>query len=99
SPTLFILFPYTTLFRSTSSSTSPHMTEWSEARKRYRACSRIARCEKSESQTSLSPCPVSTCGPYLKGQSMTNAVSMPLIDAMARSEEHTSELQSRLHLV
>src|SRR5687768_17952953 len=70
------LFPYTTLFRSPSPSTSATFTFFSEHGQATFECS-------------LDLGPVTPCS---SPKTYTNLVP-------GRSEEHTSELQSRLHLV
>src|SRR5687768_17690152 len=69
------LFPYTTLFRSSS----PY------SRMPWRTCARYAL---SPQFTSCSRTP-----------EMTPVVQLKIRENRRRSEEHTSELQSRLHLV
>src|SRR5260370_25555588 len=69
------LFPYTTLFRSTS---------------------RCPWCSTSV-PTGTEVCP--SCGAALIASADGGVPGLTAIDAEARSEEHTSELQSHLNLV
>src|SRR5687768_18204445 len=71
------LFPYTTLFRSSASSTSPAAPE------------RIRPLTASYTVPSP-PTAITSAAPSATARSVSVAT---------RSEEHTSELQSRLHLV
>src|SRR2546429_2945573 len=77
------LFPYTTLFRSKWTCQAPF---------------RLGRTSTSRHLPSLAAPPrsVSSPPPSLRPPSLALA-SLPVI--LRRSEEHTSELQSRLHLV
>src|SRR2546429_3362781 len=75
------LFPYTTLFRSTSSSGVPSLS----CRQSFGSAAAAAGSVKKMVATSVQKIP------------MAQAIPSPLRDG--RSEEHTSELQSRLHLV
>src|SRR5256884_2554105 len=78
------LFPYTTLFRSRASPTSrPSSSSWSCSSCVPRGSSGPARCGASSG--AVAP---------LAGRRNVFGLA-----ALARSEEHTSELQSRLHLV
>src|SRR5687768_17886956 len=71
------LFPYTTLFRSTSAL---------ELAERYLSIH-------------LTWQPGGKLGPNIRHVGEDTRAGTELIVAMQRSEEHTSELQSRLHLV
>src|SRR5690554_7388548 len=75
-PPTSTLFPYTTLFRSTPTSTTP--TPWNAAG------TRVATSRAS----AMASAPRNTSRPTVK-----------LRKKSTRSEEHTSELQSRPHLV
>src|SRR5687768_17884611 len=78
------LFPYTTLFRSLVS--SPHFEGARELDTVQSGAVRITSDEESIDLT--------------KGDSAHYRADVPhAIQNTARSEEHTSELQSRLHLV
>src|SRR5256884_6306084 len=74
------LFPYTTLFRSTSETT----TSKGWAASSSRACSAVAQLVTKRDSLSISR-------PMVSRRSA--------LSSTYRSEEHTSELQSRLHLV
>src|SRR2546429_5050983 len=82
------LFPYTTLFRSTAHTAG--------ARSSPRRCvSTREACVKrsaSASREKVEICCVQTSPRLLQ-------VTSPITSVLTRSEEHTSELQSRLHLV
>src|SRR2546429_2795398 len=79
------LFPYTTLFRSSDSCC--HIT-----RKRAEAlCPMLCESSRNPEPSSTSYIPRMGCSRYRGSGSSTTS--------MYRSEEHTSELQSRLHLV
>src|SRR2546429_1484115 len=81
------LFPYTTLFRSKS-----------DAAKIQRALTAVATRHGLTEEISEGPEEVVSF--YLKNGVRTHAIQIHLgAVAAERSEEHTSELQSRLHLV
>src|SRR3712207_8189965 len=78
------LFPYTTLFRSSSFGTAVISLEWSStvtcaSTRRWSAAQALTRCR----------------GDCAVARSKERRSVLPLI----RSEEHTSELQSRQYLV
>src|SRR2546422_7650249 len=77
------LFPYTTLFRSTTYGSPPCVEVGSRFRDRRQAVLTSSRSGRTPNCTS-----------YWHGQKLS-----PATDDWPRSEEHTSELQSRLHLV
>src|SRR5687768_17681322 len=81
------LFPYTTLFRSDIQSDGEWRASWSLTTKKGSARS-CDRCSSTRGTTSASPAVVA------KRSSCTRRRAR-----ISRSEEHTSELQSRLHLV
>src|SRR2546422_4214532 len=72
------LFPYTTLFRSTS---------WSRAR------------EAPSTERISIQCPSSMMSMSVAVSQKNTLPGRPKTTSALRSEEHTSELQSRLHLV
>src|SRR2546429_5420896 len=90
------LFPYTTLFRSIS------VTELTKAEPcappmaapHGRACMRIG-CPMAPTRPPVWTSPPATV--CISTRSTRNECSSPTL--ISRSEEHTSELQSRLHLV
>src|SRR2546422_6695161 len=73
------LFPYTTLFRSTSAADLENLK---------------TQVESLTAQASAAQTAVSSADAALENQKGSSAA-----DLQGRSEEHTSELQSRLHLV
>src|SRR2546422_1827876 len=77
------LFPYTTLFRSTSSCDA----YWSDV---------YSSAGHAEASAPVSYAVGSTPGASARGSSCSWSCSC---SGSGRSEEHTSELQSRLHLV
>src|SRR5256884_6249077 len=77
------LFPYTTLFRS--SKPVLESSEKSADGGSFRLKMRTAKCVASQ----VVP----------RSSTMPRSSSKPMPTARSRSEEHTSELQSRLHLV
>src|SRR5690606_40306145 len=79
------LFPYTTLFRSEPSITD--RSEWHRpaARTRTRTSPRPGGCSRTVSIAS--------------GRDCAYGAGVPIVRSTARSEEHTSELQSRENLV
>src|SRR5687768_17729878 len=85
------LFPYTTLFRSTRRITlSATITE--ARRPGYVSC----RTASNERGVAISGAALLRARP---GSEPMSGTAANLLCAKARSEEHTSELQSRLHLV
>src|SRR2546422_8474891 len=78
------LFPYTTLFRSLLAATSPLLQAWYVRAKPHRNPYRLFAISNFASLAALAGYPF---------------VVEPYLAAHERSEEHTSELQSRLHLV
>src|SRR2546429_5302061 len=80
------LFPYTTLFRSSEPSGSP---------RRSRCRARSASAPGSECRSSRYNCPW-RCATHGYGR---RECELLVVTCLLRSEEHTSELQSRLHLV
>src|SRR5690606_39795490 len=84
-------FPYTTLFRSCL-----------RIRSATRRCSRRVRRLASGSPPSLEACCcASGCCPTSRRRELdlTGTAELPTLDTWNRSEEHTSELQSRENLV
>src|SRR2546429_7084415 len=81
------LFPSTTLFRSLIGLVAGGTALW--ALYRLRAGARAAPSEEQESDSVFEQWPT--------GALVVNPRSLQILDQ--RSEEHTSELQSRLHLV
>src|SRR3712207_6908091 len=79
------LFPYTTLFRSTLSRTVPVMTA-------------TAASPAGPSSSNASSANTSEASPRGPNQPMKRTVRASIVVPM-RSEEHTSELQSRQYLV
>src|SRR2546422_3276555 len=79
------LFPYTTLFRSCAGCWASGNSSWARS---------ALICEVGKSP--VTPTMVSVCGVF---SSAPNVNRLPMASAASRSEEHTSELQSRLHLV
>src|SRR5690606_40662839 len=79
-----ILFPYTTLFRSPESSATP-------TRRQARS--------KDSSTTSMAPLARTSCTAGACGEASACATSRRALSTSVRSEEHTSELQSRENLV
>src|SRR3712207_7263035 len=80
------LFPYTTLFRSTESTTSP---------RRPADSVRIVPSMKATSGITLLVDPAAMCATVTTAGSVTGTRRVTI----DRSEEHTSELQSRQYLV
>src|SRR5687768_17792924 len=83
------LFPYTTLFRSFWSPTYPHT--------RFRTSAPMGVLTSEFPETDPAGCTGSTAGRPATSSSWTSRDVRCC--PTARSEEHTSELQSRLHLV
>src|SRR2546429_6865103 len=79
------LFPYTTLFRSAASSRAPSSVHLSRPAPALRGPSRHA-VPRRDSRPRGPP-------------ALRDALRRHLRISVRRSEEHTSELQSRLHLV
>src|SRR2546429_5872170 len=78
------LFPYTTLFRSSALSS--------------RTCfSSFSGSQKSSESRNATRSPVALAAPRFRDVAPPTFVG--LVTTWIRSEEHTSELQSRLHLV
>src|SRR3989449_6026635 len=83
------LFPYTTLFRSEAAALAADVRT---------GFARLARAldvltERAEDEIELAP------DPQLLSFQVAAALELDAAAKRARSEEHTSELQSRLHLV
>src|SRR3712207_8726608 len=79
------LFPYTTLFRSTTITSAPSRT-------RDRTCAPNA---DSKQMTVASRTPATSNKPFV----VPRTKSRGTLSSAPRSEEHTSELQSRQYLV
>src|SRR2546429_816712 len=79
------LFPYTTLFRSISGA-------------RFTASGIFCRCSSASRGRISSICRACSDSSRRLGRRLTPQENLPCA-ALPRSEEHTSELQSRLHLV
>src|SRR2546422_5829623 len=80
------LFPYTTLFRSViGTATDPYQPAERRFRLTRQVLERLARCEGLNVG-------IITKSPLI-------ARDVDVLRQLQRSEEHTSELQSRLHLV
>src|SRR2546429_6845145 len=98
------LFPYTTLFRSSEISPFPHHPH---RLKSWPALGTPSHQRCSRPSTDAPNCPAQRLRqpPVLWEQSRRPsplfdvALKQPLPPGRGRSEEHTSELQSRLHLV
>src|SRR5439155_8009353 len=84
------LFPYTTLFRSRVSSDEEGYPEKSSA---HCAVKRVINCGKESCSAGLF-----MTAPQLDQRALDDMITF-LMKAVSRSEEHTSELQSRGHLV
>src|SRR3712207_6904463 len=80
------LFPYATLFRSCVSG-GPTF------------CSRLAQSRKCEVMIWLPHCPAIICGSSSARNRWLGSKLRPSAGCWTRSEEHTSELQSRQYLV
>src|SRR5687768_17991227 len=81
-PPTSTLFPYTTLFRSSTSATDGKSRRWSPPAIGVKICAPIYPIGESQQVSPASFLRLPDGG-----------------DRARRSEEHTSELQSRLHLV
>src|SRR5687768_17701095 len=87
------LFPYTTLFRSRDARVGSSLRVDS---------ARIAENPPTASEVmtaSLPPANITSASSYRMIFAASPIECAPVAQAVARSEEHTSELQSRLHLV
>src|SRR5207249_8567303 len=82
------LFPYTTLFRSTE--LNPAAGDWAAPQKAATALDRYGRVDEIAAAVAFIAGPESS---YITGSNLT------VDGGMNRSEEHTSELQSRFDLV
>src|SRR2546422_9014234 len=80
------LFPYTTLFRSPPLGRGEYVSDWTGCQ-----VSGGTSCRPSESQTVMASTGQASHARSKRSRSTTSGAT--------RSEEHTSELQSRLHLV
>src|SRR2546429_6699474 len=78
------LFPYTTLFRSRAAPGGPESL-----------CRPVTSPDKKESQSM----PTTSSCRFLRILAHVDGSRQELVVGIDRSEEHTSELQSRLHLV
>src|SRR5699024_12126817 len=83
------LFPYTTLFRSL----------WILESLRILEASRTSLLDDLPSLSSLKPCIPKTTSPSAEYSKATCKLASLSIRERGRSEEHTSELQSRFDLV
>src|SRR3712207_8498659 len=88
------LFPYTTLFRSDNGIDDKPPIEFSEADYFDNRWDGTTRTAKRYPVAPARPAHLCTTGP--NGGTLSSA---PCPDALPRSEEHTSELQSRQYLV
>src|SRR2546422_6599595 len=86
------LFPYTTLFRSARQ--VPYTTEELALFKRPEP--KLAEVEPKPAKKSVKELPAGTAALVAEAE---RYISARQLDKAERSEEHTSELQSRLHLV
>src|SRR2546429_4562831 len=82
------LFPYTTLFRSKESS----IDQWRHSRK-----DSLASVKSGSASSTMQPNDSRTLRCALTASRTGSSQGSP--KSLNRSEEHTSELQSRLHLV
>src|SRR2546429_7111030 len=89
------LFPYTTLFRSVSSQIAEDTITWPRLRRVKPISRTIAATILIEEIESAVPRNSDVSRRLPGSGSSHSGISQP----NARSEEHTSELQSRLHLV
>src|SRR3712207_8778551 len=88
SPPRPTLFPYTTLFRSTCCSSAPGPVLAAPA------CACADRAQAVDSADAAATSPSESCRRASKGSAQATA-----FDGSQRSEEHTSELQSRQYFV
>src|SRR5947209_15563682 len=90
-PPLFTLFPYTTLFRSWTSSTVEPYSAAERSTRNRRLCFRARACTVGAVDL--------LAAPRARPRPGDRLTALAAVVTVLRSEEHTSELQSRQYLV